>query len=68
MGSSTVENLKPLIFSVYIPTFLFAVAQGLLIPILPIHARDNLGANEALIGMVVGARYLGAMTFDIPAG
>ena len=68
MKISASENIKPLVFSVYIPTFLFAIAQGLLIPVLPIHAKDTLGANEAMIGMVVAARYLGVMAFDIPAG
>ena len=66
MKISASENIKPLVFSVYIPTLLFAIAQGLLIPVLPIHAKDSLGANEAMIGMVVAARYLGVKAFDIP--
>jgi MFS family permease len=53
--------------SVYLPTFLFAVGQGAVIPIVPLFARE-LGASVAVAGTIVAVRGLGIMFFDVPAG
>jgi len=53
--------------SVYLPTFLFAVGQGAVLPIIPLFALD-LGASVAMAGVVVGMRGLGLMAFDVPGG
>ncbi len=68
--SSPVANgatLRSLGLSVYVPTFLFAVGQGAVIPIVALAARDE-GASVALAGFIVALRGLGVLAFDIPAG
>lgn len=60
-------TLRSLTFSVYLPTFLFSVGQGAVLPIIPLLALD-LGASVAMAGVVVGMRGLGLMLFDIPSG
>ena len=60
-------RIRSLFPSVYLPTFLFAVGQGAVIPILPIYALD-LGASVAFAGFLVALRGIGTMAFDIPAG
>lgn len=57
-----------LIPTVYAPAFLLAVGQGVLIPVLPVFAKDEFLATEALIGLAVGAKHLGTLAFDVPAG
>jgi MFS family permease len=59
--------LRSLTLSVYLPTFLFAVGQGAVIPVIPLFAKD-LGASVALASIVVALRGFGTMGFDIPAG
>jgi MFS family permease len=66
-GMPTVFKIRSLIPSVYLPTFLFAVGQGAILPILPLFARE-LGASIALAGFLVALRGIGTMVFDIPAG
>jgi len=53
--------------SVYVPTFLFAVGQGAVIPIVALAARDE-GASVAVAGFIVALRGLGVLAFDVPAG
>lgn len=66
-GDTPPFRLRQLTMPVYIPTFLFAVGQGAVIPIIPLFAKD-LGASVALAGVVVSLRGFGTMGFDIPAG
>jgi MFS family permease len=61
-------QLRSLTMPVYLPTFLFAVGQGAVIPVIPLFARDNLGASVAVASLVVALRGYGTMAFDIPAG
>jgi MFS family permease len=60
-------TLRSLGLSVYVPTFLFAVGQGAVMPMVPLVARD-LGASMALAGFIVALRGLGILAFDVPAG
>jgi MFS family permease len=60
-------RIRSLGLSVYLPTFLFAVGQGAVIPTIPQFAT-GLGASVALAAVVVGLRGVGTMVFDIPAG
>ena len=53
--------------TVYAPTFLFAVGQGAVIPILALAARD-VGASIPAAAVIVAMRGIGAMASDIPAG
>jgi MFS family permease len=66
-GAQQPFRIRSLFASVYLPTFLFAVGQGAVIPILPIYALD-LGASVAFAGVLVALRGIGTMVFDIPAG
>jgi len=60
-------QLRRLAFSVYIPTLLYAIGQGIAIPVVPLFAKD-LGAGLALAGLVVTMRGVGSMVADVPAG
>jgi MFS family permease len=60
-------RLRPLILTVYLPTFLLAFGQGAVLPIIPLFAKD-LGASVAVAGLVFALRGLGTMVFDVPAG
>jgi MFS family permease len=59
--------LRPLLWSVYAPTLLFAVGQGAVTPIVALAARE-LGASVAFAGLAVALRGLGILCFDLPAG
>ncbi|MGD9796786.1 MAG: MFS transporter, partial [Acidimicrobiia bacterium] len=60
----TLRSLGP---GVYLPSFIFAVGQGAVIPIVALVAKD-LGASVAVAGLVVAGRGLGTLAFDLPAG
>lgn len=60
-------SLRSLGLSVYVPTFLFAVGQGAVIPVVALAARDE-GASLAVAGFIVALRGIGILSFDVPAG
>lgn len=60
-------TLRSLGLTVYGPSFLFAVGQGAVIPIVALSAKD-LGATVAIASLVVAIRGIGALLFDLPAG
>jgi MFS family permease len=60
-------KLSSLTFTVYLPTILFSIGQGAVIPIIPLFARE-LGSSVAAAALVVAMRGLGQLVFDIPAG
>jgi MFS family permease len=60
-------SLGDLGMSVYLPTLLFAVGQGAVIPIVALAAKD-LGASVAVAGLIAAARNIGVLSFDVPAG
>jgi MFS family permease len=60
-------RLSSLTFSVYVPTILFSIGQGAVIPIIPLFARD-LGASLAAASLIVAMRGIGSLVFDVPAG
>ncbi len=66
-GSRPEPTLRSLGLSVYVPTFLFAVGQGAVMPIIGLAARD-VGASLAFAGLAVALRGLGLLAFDVPAG
>ncbi|MEP6872461.1 MAG: MFS transporter [Anaerolineaceae bacterium] len=61
------STLRSLTVSVYLPTFLFAVGQGAVIPIVALQAK-SLGASLAVAGFIVALRGIGVLVFDVPAG
>ena len=60
-------TLRSLVVSVYLPTFLFGAGQGAVVPIVALVAKD-LGGSVAVAGIVVAARGVGTLLFDLPAG
>lgn len=66
-GGDAPPTLRSLGLTVYAPSFLFAIGQGAVIPIVALAARD-LGASVPVAGLVVALRGIGTMIFDIPAG
>jgi MFS family permease len=66
--SSVRSTIRSLVWTVYAPSFLLSVGQGILIPVLPGYAKEEMAATVALVGLVVAGRYLGTMIFDVPAG
>jgi len=56
-----------LILPVYVPSLLLSLAQGVLIPTLPLYAR-SLGVTIALVSFAVGATPIGTLVADVPAG
>lgn len=65
--SGAVGTIRSLLITVYLPTFLFSVGQGAIIPQVALTARD-LGASVAVAGLAVAMRGVGTMVFDIPSG
>jgi MFS family permease len=60
-------KIRSLTLSVYIPTILFSIGQGAVIPVIPLFALD-LGASVAAAGLIVALRNIGQLIFDMPAG
>ena len=62
------STLVTLAWSVYIPSFLLSIAQGMIIPILPGFASEEMAATTFMIGLIVSAKAIGMLIFDIPSG
>ncbi len=60
-------KLSSLTFSVYLPTILFSIGEGAVIPVIPLFAK-HLGASVAAASLVVALRGIGQLVFDLPAG
>ena len=57
----------PLILPFYLPSILIAVCNGMLVPVLPLYARE-LDVSYGLIGLVLAGQGLGMLLGDVPAG
>ena len=60
-------RLRSLVPSVYAPTLLYSIGLGLLLPVVPLFAKD-LGAAVGLVGLTVAMRGVGTMAGDVPWG
>lgn len=60
-------KLSSLTLSVYLPTLLFSIGEGAVLPIIPLFARGR-GASVAAAAFIVAMRGLGTMLFDMPSG
>lgn len=60
-------RVSSLIPSVYIPTLLFSIGQGAVLPVIPLYAL-GLGASVAGAAFVLSMRGIGTMLMDIPGG
>lgn len=59
-------KLKQLVLPVYLPSALFSIAEGSLIPIIPASA-EKLGADLPTAAMIAGLLMLGTVFADLPA-
>lgn len=55
------------VLPVFLPTLLFSIGEGAIIPMIPI-AADNLGATLAIAGFIAGMLMIGEVIGDIPSG
>ncbi len=56
-----------LLLPVYVPSFLMAFTQGLLIPTVPLYAT-TFGVSFSLVSLAVAARGIGTLAMDLPSG
>jgi MFS family permease len=56
-----------LVLSFYLPSLLLAVSNGLVLPVLPLWAKE-LGVSYGLIGLVLSGQGIGMLLGDLPAG
>lgn len=66
-GKISKSETKKLIIAIYIPTLLVQIGLRMTVVFLPLYAME-LGAGVLMTGMIVTAKSLGAMLFNLPAG
>jgi MFS family permease len=57
----------PLVLPFYLPSILLAVCNGMLVPVLPLYAKE-LDVSYGLIGLVLAGQGLGMLLGDVPSG
>ena len=57
----------PLILPFYLPALIVAIANGMLVPVVPLYAA-SFGVSYGSIGLLLAGEALGALLSDIPAG
>jgi MFS family permease len=60
-------SIRDIALAAFLPTALFSIGEGAVIPIIPVLAH-NLGAGLALAGFIGGMIMVGEMIGDIPSG
>jgi len=60
-------RFRSVALAAFLPTLLFSIGEGAIIPIIPI-AAGNLGANLAMAGFIASMVMLGELAGDIPSG
>ena len=61
-------RIRQLIGGIYAPTILIAISQGLMVPVLPLFVKDDLGGGVGLAGVIIGVLAVGTIFADIPGG
>ncbi len=61
------RRVLALLLPVYVPSFLMAFTQGLLIPTLPLYAT-TFGVSFSLVSLAVAAKGIGTLVTDLPSG
>ena len=67
-ASPTFRDLRHLALPLYLPSFATAIAQSLVVSVLPLFVKSSLGADVATVGIVVGMQGIGSPLSGIPAG
>src|SRR5699024_1502704 len=65
--SDRVTSLRPLIPGVYLPSLLFEIGVGAVLPMVPVVA-SSLGADLATAGLIAALLPIGHILADVPAG
>ncbi|MET0974686.1 MAG: MFS transporter [Leifsonia sp.] len=60
-------SLRSVALAAYLPTLLFSIGEGAIIPLIPTIAND-LGATLAVAGLIASMIMLGELVGDIPSG
>lgn len=58
---------NPLILPLYLPSVLFAIAQAMLIPVLPVFA-ESFNVSYVIIGLALASMDMGQLIADVPSG
>src|SRR4028119_2256629 len=66
-GPGAAPALRPVPLAVYLPSVLYGVGQGAILPVIALSARQ-LGASLATAGLVVALAGVGQIAGDLPAG
>lgn len=66
-ANSSRREILSLFFPIYLPAFLFAFSQSLLLPVLPLYAQ-SFNIPYSLVGLVLAGDALGMIAGDLPAG
>jgi MFS family permease len=53
--------------SFYLPSLLLAISNGLVLPVLPLYAKE-LSDSYSLVGLILSAQGIGMLLGDVPAG
>jgi len=67
MSDAPIFRFRSIALSALLPTLLFAIGEGAILPIIPIIA-DGLGASLAVAGLIAALILLGEVVGDIPSG
>lgn len=62
-----ISSQRELVLPVYLPTAMLSFGQGLMVPIIPLYAKQ-FGGSYGMAGLVVSAAWMGTMLTDLPAG
>jgi MFS family permease len=66
-GPEREVNIRALGATVYLPSLIFGIGQGAVLPVIVVSATQ-LGASLAMAGLVVALIGIGAIVADVPAG
>jgi len=58
---------RSIILPAYLPTFLFSVGEGAIIPVIPVVATER-GASLAVAGLIAAMLMVGELVGDLPSG
>lgn len=58
---------RSIILPAYLPTFLFSVGEGAILPVIPVVATER-GASLAIAGLIAAMIMVGELVGDLPAG
>jgi len=67
MSTDRPFNLRGVALTAFLPTLLFSIGEGAMIPLIPLVA-DSLGATLAVAGFIAAMVMVGELVGDIPSG